>query len=269
MQFLMNKTSIEQIDLFTNYKCIAFCITFYYNHVLGIWRGWKDFGSVMFDFAQGHLCFHVLMFLLSIKRHLAGVWICRYDFFYLKADGSTGLTGSNVPIHRCILHSFCRKRLFNHASYCVRHNGKWWQTTWWPSSTFYYYLWLLLKRWRKTKPAVVNATSAHWIYRLSIWSESALRWHSVWNHRTDWTCFLNTVDHACTLLEFVKVLSRGKWSKNCTASLWKLWLWQDSVLVIPGWKNPDTDLTEKTSYLKENSPSGPPTLLTSTTLSLF
>lgn len=26
MQFLMNKTSEELIDLFTNYRCIAFCI---------------------------------------------------------------------------------------------------------------------------------------------------------------------------------------------------------------------------------------------------
>lgn len=60
---------------------------------------------------------------------------------------------------------------------------------------------------------------------------------------TDGVCFLNTVDHACTLLEYVKVLSCGKWSKNCTASLWKLWLRQDFVLVIPVWKRPGTNLT--------------------------
>ncbi len=108
---------------------------------------------------------------------------------------------------------------------------------------FFYYLQLLLKRWMKSRASSRNAMSVHWIYRLSIWSESALQWHSIWNHSTDGVCFLNTVDHACTLLEYVKVLSRGKWSKNCTASLWKLWLRQDFVLVIPVWKQPGTNFT--------------------------
>lgn len=104
-----------------------------------------------------------------------------------------------------------------------------------------------------------NAMSVHWIYRLSICSEWALWWHSVWNHSTDGVCFLNTVDHACTLLEYVKVLSRGKWSKNCTASLWKLWLRQDFVLAMPVWNQPGANFTELMCYLKENSPSDLPT----------
>lgn len=37
---------------------------------------------------------------------------------------------------------------------------------------------------------------------------------------TDDAGFLNT-DDACTLLEYLKVLSCGKWSRNCTVSLWK------------------------------------------------
>lgn len=44
--------------------------------------GERDFGSVVFDVAQGHLCFHVLMFLLWIERRLAGLegFVDIYDF---------------------------------------------------------------------------------------------------------------------------------------------------------------------------------------------
>lgn len=35
--------------------------------------GERDFGCVVFDVAQGHLCFHVLMFLPWIERRSAGL----------------------------------------------------------------------------------------------------------------------------------------------------------------------------------------------------
>lgn len=124
---------------------------------------------------------------------------------------------------------------------------------------YYYYLWLLLKRWMKTRASsrksdVCALNFTDWVFDLNqpyddIQSEKSQYW---WN-----MFFLNTVDHACTLLEYVKVLSRGKWSKNCTASLWKLWLGKDFVLVIPVWKQPGAKLTELVCYLKENSPDGP------------
>lgn len=48
---------------------------------------------------------------------------------------------------------------------------------------------------------------------------------------TDDAGFLNT-DNACTLLEYLKVLSRGKWGRNHEAvSLWKLTLKR-----CEGWK---------------------------------
>lgn len=140
---------------------------------------------------------------------------------------------------------------------CLSHNGTWCQMTWWPSS-FYFLIIIFDCYWKdewKLEPAVVKRCLCTEFYRLSIWSESALRWHSVWKSQYWWSMFfLNTVDHACTLLEYVKVLSRGKWSKNCTASLWKLWLGKDFVLVIPVWKQPGAKLTELMCYLKENSP---------------
>lgn len=80
MQFLMNTTSEELIDLSTIYRCIAFCINLLLQSCFGNLTQVNDVSSVMFDVAQGHLCFHVLMFLLSIKRHLAGGRSCRYDF---------------------------------------------------------------------------------------------------------------------------------------------------------------------------------------------
>lgn len=131
---------------------------------MGIWRGWKDFGSVMFDFAQGHLCFHVLMFLLSIKRHLAGERICRYDFPFLRLKAPLDLQGQTSPsvIVYCtrpvenffpIMHLIVWATMGHDAR---RHDDQ---------AALFYYLWLFLKRRMKTRASSRNATSAHWIYR--------------------------------------------------------------------------------------------------------
>lgn len=146
------------------------------------------------------------------------------------------------PIRHCILHSSCRKCLSSHASYCLEPQ---WDMT--PDDvmtkqhfffSFSNYLWLLLKRWMKTRASSRDCdVCALNFTECLIWIGLTMTFSLKITALVEYV-FLNTVDHACTLLEYVKVLSRGKWSKNCTASLWKLWLRQDFVLVIPVWKQP-------------------------------
>lgn len=190
-------------------------------------------------------------------------------FFFLKADGSTGLTGSNVPIRHCILHSSCWKRLSNHASYCLSHNGTWCQTTWWPSSTFFYYIWLLLKRWMKTRASSRNSMSVQnlpteyliWIGLTVTFSLKTLYWWNMFSeHRRSCMHFIGVMSKYHHVVNEAKTVQRV--CGNCDYE--KTWCW-----VIPVWKQLGTIFIELICYLKENSPSGSLTLLTSSSSICF
>lgn len=181
---------------------------------MGIWGGWKDFGSVTCDLAQGHVCFHVLMFLLLMNRNFAGEWICRYEFPFQWLTASLDLQGRTPPSLICILHLSCRKCPSNHP-YLSRAS-----MTWRPSSTlFFFKLSFLFKKRMNGKLCgrEVDVRTLNWT-QCSIWISLKTRRIRALAE----VCFL-TIDHACTLLECVKVLPRGKnlfvetvtWTRLC------------------------------------------------------
>lgn len=109
------------------------------------------------------------------------------------------------PIRHCILHSSCRKRLSSHASYCLEP-----QRDMTPDDVMtkqhFFFLFLIIfdcywKDERKLEPAVVIAMSVHWILP-SVWSESALRWHSVWKSQHWWSMFS---EHRRSCMHFIGV----------------------------------------------------------------
>lgn len=91
MQFLMNKTSEELIDLFTEYKCIAFCTNLllqscFRNRTRVRGGGLRSCHVGLCTVTPLFPCFDVF----TVDRD--GERICRYDFFFFgKADGSIGL----------------------------------------------------------------------------------------------------------------------------------------------------------------------------------
>lgn len=112
MQFLMNKTSRERIDLFTKYKCIAFC-----TNLLLQSRSRSERPSVASCWTLWFPCFDVF----PVETHLGGERLRRCDFFLSfflseKADGSAGTYRVKRPPSVIV---YCtrsvEKRLSNHA----------------------------------------------------------------------------------------------------------------------------------------------------------
>lgn len=188
---------------------------------------WKDFGSTL------HRDTLVSMFWCFFLRHLAAGGGSVDMFLFFRTTAPLDLQGQNVPLIRhCILHLFCRNCLSCHASYCLSHNGTWCQTTWWPSTASISLVVFFLCYWKDLRKTRASSRSFIWIGLLMTFGSETTQEYVFWT----------PFNHACTLLECVKVLSCGKMKQNCTASLWKLWLWQDFVLA-----------PEKQILLKENS----------------
>ena len=199
----------------------------------------------MFDVAQGHLCFHVLMFLLSTKRHLAGERICTYDFPFWRLHWTNRVKRrpsvtlyctrpvEKVPPapplfarrrdHRAALFLFFSPFLFLLKVTFDCH----WGDEWTPRSLC-------------TEPD--RALDPNRPYDdVNSRKKSRQWWSWVSEHR--WSCmhFIGVRQSVITC----------EWSKNCTAILWKLWLRQDFVLV-------EVDFSESVNRLKEKTPLCPP-----------
>lgn len=202
----------------------------------------------MFDVAQGHLCFHVLMFLLSTKRHLAGERICTYDFPFWRLHWTYRVK------RRPSVTLYCTGPVENVPPvpplFVSGHMGTWCQTTWWPSSTFFPFLFFFKVifdcHWKDEWTLSSLCTEPDRAFDPNrpyddVNSQKSQQWWSlVSEHR--WSCmhFIGVRQSVITC----------KWSKNCTAILWKLWLRQDFVLV-------EANFSELMNHLKEKPPCAP------------
>lgn len=148
------------------------------------------------------------------------------------------------------------------------HNGTWRQTTWWPSSTFFSffnYLRLLLKRWMKTRASSRDCdVCALNFTECLIWIGLTMTFSLKITALVEYVFWTPSIMHALywSMSKYYHVVNEAKTVQrvcgNCDFDKTLCWWFLFE-------SNKEWIFTELISYLKENPPSGPLTLLTCST----